>query len=258
MRTTGNPFVECPSCKMDRQKLKAALSDYFPSEKLKINLILIGYDSGVIAILEKAENIDNFVLSRIKNNLIDDFGLSEENADWAARYWIDAYGREVLKKYVSLSPVTKAASKHELKEQRKVATPLTPRVQVNNNPIVVSKLKTHDKLPKSIIERDYNEEQRLGIQSLNFAIRVVFDLWNDCYTGLEITGEYEAYTQQSVIMLVMIYNDYDELIGFTSSLEIDAKCKVKKSFSMHVDVPHDEKIARITARWIPDPVSFNW
>ena len=87
MNTQLNPFIQCPQCLNDRKMLHAVLADFFPGQRLQVNLLISAYDSGGVTALREATLIDSFLTAALINNLTDVFGLREDLARWAVEYW---------------------------------------------------------------------------------------------------------------------------------------------------------------------------
>ena len=134
MDNKNNPFVLCPDCISDRAKLKGILADFFPTEKLKINIILSAFDEGIADEIGKATEIDNLLASRFVKLLTLDYGISEENAHWATDYWFVNYGVAVLgkKNSIQVEATPKEQTQQPKKEQPKKQTvaPLSEAISV--------------------------------------------------------------------------------------------------------------------------------
>lgn len=249
--TNNNPFIIVPGCIDNRAKLKGVLADIFPTERLKINIILAAYDEGIVDAINKAEEIDNILAGRFVKILVTDYGISEENARWALDYWFNNYGTDVLKKANNV--------KVEQRPLQREATPATvPKAYVETPPagiVSVKDLKEDEKLPKGLIQRFVSEEQKLGIT--NFRCSIVNSYVYDRYVNLKITGEYTGKVSQYIVMMVIIFNANNEMIEACFNEKIDHNFNGKGTFSFIAQVPKDEYVSRIVVRFIPDPVFAN-
>lgn len=249
MDNKNNPFILCPDCISDRMKLKGILADFFPTEKLKINIVLAAFDEGIANEIRSASEIDNLLAGRFVKLLTLDYGISEDYARWATNYWFDNYGVAVLGKVnriqIEVKPQTQ--TKQPPKTQAPKQT-IAPPAGI----ISVKKLQEKEKLPKALIQRFESEEQKQGITDLRCSI--VKDYTYDRYCNLKITGEYSGKASRYTLIMVMIYNANDELIEARFGEKIDQDFKGKRTFSMIAQVPNDEYISRVVVRLTPDPV----
>jgi len=97
-----NPFILCPGCIDDRTRLRAILSDVFQNRQLKVNILLSAYDSGIVDEINNCVEISCVMMGRLKKILVDQQGLSVENAAWAVQYWIDNYAVDVCHKRIEV------------------------------------------------------------------------------------------------------------------------------------------------------------
>lgn len=81
-----------PDCTANRDKLRSLMSDYIPSERLRINVILNAYDEGIVAKLSESNDVTLSALWMI-NTLKDNYGITDENAFWAVETWCYIVGR---------------------------------------------------------------------------------------------------------------------------------------------------------------------
>ena len=87
MDAINNIFQKFPQCLSNRVNFRGILLDYFPAQKVKVNLILNAYDEGIIEAIKSASELDSVFFISWKKRLIDSYGISEENADWTVDYW---------------------------------------------------------------------------------------------------------------------------------------------------------------------------
>lgn len=248
MNSKNNPFILCPDCISDRVKLKGILTDFFPNEKLKINIVLAAFDEGIADEIRRAAEIDNLLAERFVNLLTLDYGINEDHARWAADYWFDNYGVAVLGKtnriQIEVKPKVRTRQQPNLRPPKQTTTPPAGVVSVK-------KLKEKEKLPKALIQRFESEEQKQGIT--DFRCSVVKDYTCDRYCVLKITGEYFGKVSRYTLIMVMFYNANNELIEALFDEVIDDDFEGKRAFSMTAQVPNDECISKIVVRLTPDP-----
>ena len=246
-----NPFILRPDCLCERPKLKAVLADIFPSEKLKVNLILNAYDESIVTELDRVDRIDNFLMSKFIRVLMNDYGISEDNARWSVEYWINSYGVEVLGKencIIAQTPTQPKSNPQPVmrKQAPAVYTPAPSEI------VEVLRLEDNDKLPKGIIRRIPEEEQRNGVTDLKFS--VFKDYTSGRYTALKVIGEYTAKCTQYTIMYILVYNANNELIDASFDEKLSNDFSGKKTFTKYLQVPIDEYVSKVLIRFTPDPV----
>ena len=87
-----------PDAVSERKRFFALMKDYFPEQPMQVNLINTTYDLGIVEELNKAASIGNALAFRFVKRLIDEYGVSRINADWAVSVWCVCYGRQMLGK----------------------------------------------------------------------------------------------------------------------------------------------------------------
>ncbi len=93
-----NPFLHCVDVLDDRKRVRAVLLDCFPTERVKANVLVIAYDSGIISAIRDSEIIDDALINRLEKRLITDYAMNSNMAQWAVRFWVEMYGAEILRK----------------------------------------------------------------------------------------------------------------------------------------------------------------
>ena len=81
-----------------RSRFTGLVKDYFPGQQKQVNIILAAYDLGISKDLETAVNINNAFAYRFVKRMVEEYGISRVNADWAISLWCVCYGKNVLKK----------------------------------------------------------------------------------------------------------------------------------------------------------------
>lgn len=87
-----------PEAVSDRKKFIGLMKDFFPEQPMQVNLINTAFDLGIVEELDKAANIGNAFAFRFVKRLIDEYGVSRINADWAISVWCVCYGKQTLGK----------------------------------------------------------------------------------------------------------------------------------------------------------------
>ena len=64
----------------DRQILKGLLSDFYPNNKLYVNILLMAYDEGMVSEIRASENIEYFMKQRMSSRLANNYGISDNLA----------------------------------------------------------------------------------------------------------------------------------------------------------------------------------
>lgn len=77
-----------PEVESDRRKLKALLLDFYPNNKLYINIILMVFDEGIIPEIKKMKDSDFLKKQRLIARLTNNYGISEVLATSAIEIWI--------------------------------------------------------------------------------------------------------------------------------------------------------------------------
>lgn len=120
--------------------------------------------------------------------------------------------------------------------------------------VSVEKLQDKEKLPKSIILHNVQEERNNGLNS--FTCAAYCSSYGGNTKSLHINGEYSGKMSRDVIILILIYNANDELIEANFSEKIEKSFKGKRTFSQLMIVPCDEFISRISFKIISNPVYY--
>lgn len=81
----------------DEKKFRALLCDYFPQEKQwRINALLFLYSHGIMEEIEKNPEMKLTEQARLKDELVDQYGMQARNAKWAVELWVKSYGKWVV------------------------------------------------------------------------------------------------------------------------------------------------------------------
>lgn len=82
----------------ERSRFFGLVKDFFPGQQMQINLILSAYDLGISKEIEKVDYINNVFAFRFVKRMLDEYGTSRVNADWAVSVWCVCYGQYILRK----------------------------------------------------------------------------------------------------------------------------------------------------------------
>lgn len=245
--TNINVFKQYPDCISNRTKLRGILSDFFPTEKVKVNLILNAYDEGIIDGIKRSNNLGLIQFNRWKKIVIDNYGISEDNAKWVIDYWFSEYGVAVCGKLYE-----KPEQQKEPVKKKSVPMPIQQKVPTTADGFVdISQLNAGEKIPKSMVEIITDSCPVANITSFTCSVRR--DYQYDGITSLKFTGEYTGSCSQYVLVMMMVYNANNELIGYEDSKKIEKDFSGKGSFSETVRVPTDEYISKAVVRLTVDP-----
>ena len=86
-------ITKYPECLENSEKLKAYLTDLYPSEKAKVSIIVAIFNSGIADEIKKSSNIDEINITRYCNKLESDFGFSQKFSNECLNIWLTAYDK---------------------------------------------------------------------------------------------------------------------------------------------------------------------
>lgn len=87
-----------PAAVSDRKQFIGLMRDIFPEQQMQVNLIATDFDLGITAEIRKAAHISNAFAFRFVKRMLNEYGVSRVNADWAISVWCVCYGKKVLGK----------------------------------------------------------------------------------------------------------------------------------------------------------------
>lgn len=119
--------------------------------------------------------------------------------------------------------------------------------------IAIASMADDEKLPKDRIVLYHDEYKTHGVTNFRTTAVKGSGWREDVY--FDITGEFDAKTKNCLLMVIMIFNANDELIGVDFDERIEEERKRHKTYSTRISLPNDEHISRIEVRIINDPVS---
>ena len=85
-----------PEAIPDKKRMTGLMKDYFPEQQKQVNLLKIVYDMGIAEEIKKANEINSVLAFRFVKRMMDEFGVSRANADWAVSVWCVCYGKRML------------------------------------------------------------------------------------------------------------------------------------------------------------------
>ena len=87
-----------PNAVSDKKIFVGLMKDLFPGQQMQINLINTTYELGIASEIEGTAHINNAFAFRFVKRLVDEYGVSRLNADWAVSVWCVCYGQLLLRK----------------------------------------------------------------------------------------------------------------------------------------------------------------
>ena len=96
--TFADILRQYPDAVNEKKKFVGLMKDFFPGQQMQVNLINTTLDLGIVDELVKTTQISNAFAFRFVKRLVDEYGVSRINADWAVSIWCVCYGKQVLHK----------------------------------------------------------------------------------------------------------------------------------------------------------------
>lgn len=253
---TTNPFLINPECANNRARFKGILLDLFPTERLKVNVLLAAFDEGIVQAIREANELNNHLAGRFIKILLADYGVDEEVAWFAVRYWFSLYGHDCLGKEVSVQyalPTKEktAASGSQVIPKRQPRQPdFVPSAHTDN--LSISKIPLNSKLPKAIFHRDVEAERKYGIIDFSCVARKSFE--DEEWSEIKIAGEIKGKCNKEVVILFLLYNSSDMLVDFACDIHIEGRLSGNMAYETSVELLNDEVIKCIRVLCIDNPV----
>ena len=137
--TLGDYIRQNPGIMQDRARLQSILRDTFPQDKLTVNLLLIGFDEDIFSFIGK--NPSEAELTKLANSIVDNHGVTRENANYVIETWLGEIFAENLPNSfpkngqygTHLQRSGQSLQRHTVSSATGSAT---PRRQVNSRPTV--------------------------------------------------------------------------------------------------------------------------
>ena len=92
-----------PQALTDKKMLTGLMRDLFAGQQMQINLMTTAYELGIAEKIANAAQITNALAFRFVKQLVEDYGVSRANADWAVSVWCVCYGQRLLHKPCDIS-----------------------------------------------------------------------------------------------------------------------------------------------------------
>ena len=83
----GDSLLHYPELAQDRLRIRSILLDKFSNNKLKVNLLMMGYDENIISLANS--QINYTAVKQMENKLLKNHGISSENAVWIVQTWLN-------------------------------------------------------------------------------------------------------------------------------------------------------------------------
>lgn len=119
--------------------------------------------------------------------------------------------------------------------------------------VALASMADDEKLPKDRIVLYHDEYKTYGVTNFRTTAVKGSGWREDVY--FDITGEFDAKTKNCLLMVIMVFNENNELIGVDFDERIEEERKRHKTYSTRISLPNDENVSRIEVRIITDPVS---
>jgi hypothetical protein len=119
----------------DKRRFAGLMKDLFPGQTRETNLLLSLFDMGLPAEIDTAGQITNAFAYRFVKRLLDDYGVSRNNADWAVSMWCVCYGKNILGKSCEIKVSSaKGGSAPAIREEKPGKTQYQDLFRYINNP----------------------------------------------------------------------------------------------------------------------------
>lgn len=113
-------LLQNPDAVTEKKRFTGLMRDLFPGQQMQINLICMAWDLGIVSDIQATQHINNSFAFRYVKRLVDEYGVSRLNADWAISIWCVCYGQYVLQKRCDIKiSKAKAGEAPAIKEERR-------------------------------------------------------------------------------------------------------------------------------------------
>lgn len=85
-----------PGVLLSEKRVGALLNDFFSNDHLKVNLMKSAYAIGIVTETRSGASFDNVTVSRWTKRMVNDYGISAQNARWAIDTWLPALTPQIL------------------------------------------------------------------------------------------------------------------------------------------------------------------
>ncbi len=100
-------LCDYPDAVSDKRVFIGLMKDLFPGQQMQINLLNTTYELGIAGEIAAAAHISNAFAFRFVKRLVEEYGVSRQNADWAVSVWCVCYGQRFLHKPCDI-PISRA------------------------------------------------------------------------------------------------------------------------------------------------------
>ena len=87
-----------PDAVNDKRKFMGLLKDFFPDKQMQTNLLSTVFSLGIVSDIQSVAVVNNAFAYRYVKRMVDEYGVSRLNADWAVSVWCVCYGQNTLHK----------------------------------------------------------------------------------------------------------------------------------------------------------------
>lgn len=199
---TDNPFLQHSDALENRQRMRAVLLDYFPNERVKANVLVIAYDSGIVTAIRDSNLLDSAFALRFVKLLTSDFAIQSRMAKWAVQYWMEMYGVQVLGKAKDTLLEVESSNENDSDDDSLFDyTELNLSSQETQTGFEkrIKDFEDGEKIAKSLIDIQMQTFIDLGVNNISCAFRK--DYSNETETCFKITGAYEGKASQYISLI---------------------------------------------------------
>lgn len=94
-RILARIIKDYPDALLDRKKLQALFSDFYPQDRLKRNILLMVFDDGIVEEMQTAAALDRIALHRYVKSVSQGYGIQTGSAEDAVLIWARAMGLQI-------------------------------------------------------------------------------------------------------------------------------------------------------------------
>lgn len=94
-RILARIIKDYPDALLDRKKLQALFSDFYPQDRLKRNILLMVFDDGIVDEMQTAVALDRIALHRYVKSVSQGYGIQTGSAEDAVLIWARAMGLQL-------------------------------------------------------------------------------------------------------------------------------------------------------------------
>lgn len=87
-----------PDAIADKRRFFGLLKDLFPGRQRQVNLLCTAFELEIAGEIAGTDSIDDAFAYRFVKRLMEEYGVSRQNADWAVFVWCVCYGKRLLHK----------------------------------------------------------------------------------------------------------------------------------------------------------------